>query len=553
MAYFNQCLPKVVNIRDGSGCSFTRASASVMTPDQFAALGDQENLQRVYATAAEAGMRGVQMRPISQILLGRLRDFSQKVSQINIGQPKSILAPYVPYRQKTVVNSGYFQVESGSDNNGYRWNVVAINNAAFYQQTLARIDRYFIPGNYVFIDFVSATGVATSSAFKIISSTDATADGVAKATLVLEPNVTSATFATYTSAQKLAWQPTGGIILCGTNSISDYESWCYNGAVDNPNNMIFYWLQTSRLAHVVSSEYLKAIQAPNMNDFFKVFNMLPYADQLVQQDKRFFEEWWMSVFKGKPINEFQDVNGWQGANKLPQVVDIDDSNCVLEYKANAEGIEYQLSKCSRTVDLAGAPLNFDTLSEMLYQLKRNRESTSQSDSVGVIPMQTDRNTANKVKQIFAAYYKAKYGITYTQEIGKGPAEEFSRTSGLAVNTYDFDEAGVELDVVSDPFFHDLLLATPTAHQNAVRYAWFLDYSDIDIGIAKTEQVTRKFPDPKAIPSDWKCVIALNEKTYKLKSQTWTTAVYRPERHLIVKNFSSACPRLSVAGCSVYSG
>lgn len=553
MAYFNQCLPKVVNIRDGSGCSFTRASALAMTPDQFAALGDQENLQRVYATATEAGMRGVSLRPISQILLGRLKDFSQKVSQVNIGQPKSIIAPYVTYRQKTVVNSAYFAVESGADNNGYRWNLTVVNNAAFYQQTLARIDRYFIPGNYVFVDFVSTTGAATSSAFKIISATDATSGGTAKATLVLEPNVTSATFAGYTTAQKAAWRPTGGIVLAGTNSISDYESWCYNGAVDNPNNLIQFWLQTSRLAHLVSSEYLKAISAPNMNDFFKVFNMLPYADQLVQQDKRFFDEWWMSVFKGKPINEYQDVNNWQGANKLPQVVDIDDPSCVLEYKANAEGIEYQLSKCSRVADYAGQPLNFDTLSEMLYQLKRNRETTAPtSDSVGVIPMQTDRNTANKVKQIFAAYYKAKYNITYTQEVGKGPAEKFSQTSGLSVNTFDFDEAGVELDVVSDPFFHDLLLATPTAHRNAVRYAWFLDYSDIDLGIAKTESVTRKFPDPKVIPSDWKCVIALNEKTYKLKSQTWTAAVYRPERHLIVKNFSDACPRLSASGCTVYS-
>lgn len=553
MAYFNQCLPKVMNMRDGSGCSFTRASFSVMTPDQFAALGDQEDLQRVYANAAEAGMRGVVQRPISSILMGRLKDFSKRVSQINIGQPKSILAPYIPYRQKTVINSAYFAVESGSDNNGYRWNVVAVNNGSPFQQSLKRIDRYFLPGNYVFIDFVSASGASVSSAFKVISAADATVGDTAKATVVLEPNVTSTTWATYTTQQKAAWRPEGGIILCGTNSISDYESWCNNGAVDNPNNLIFFWLQTSRLTHSVTDEYLKAIEAPNANEFFKVFNILPYGEQLKQQDKRFFEEWWMSIFKGQPINEHQNVNDWQGSGKLPQVVDIDDPSCVLEYKANQLGIEYQLSACSRVTDMAGQPLNFDALTETLYQLKRNREGSNNGETVDVIPLQTDRDTANKIKTVFAAYYKAKYQLTYTQEIGKGPAEKFSQTSGLAVNTYDFDEAGVQLDVVSDPFFHDLLLATPTAHRQASRYAWFLDYSDIDVGIAKSASVTRRFPDPKVIPSDWKCVITPNVKTYQLKSQTYTTAVYRPERHLIVKGFSDACPSLSANGCSVYSG
>jgi hypothetical protein len=289
-----------------------------------------------------------------------------------------------------------------------------------------------------------------------------------------------------------------------------------------------------------------------MNEFFKVFNMLPYAEQLVQQTKIYYEEWWTSIFKGQPINEYQDVNNWQGPNKLPEVTDIDDPSCVLEYKANAEGIEYQLSKCGRIVDFAGQPLNFDSLSESLYNLKRNREATSgQSDSVEVIPVQFDRGTANGTKKIFAEYYKAKYGITYTQEIGKGPAEKFAQTSGLSVNTYDFDEAGVQLDAVSDPFFNDLLLATPDAHKNANRYAWFLDYSDIDIGIAKTASVTRLFPDPKVIPSDYRCVIAMNEKTYKLESTTWTTSVYRPERHLIAKNFSSECPVLSASPC--YAG
>ncbi len=246
MAYFNQCLPKVVNIRDGSGCSFTRASAQAMTPDQFVALGDQEDLQRVYAQATEAGMRGVVQKPISMILQGRLKDFTKKVSQVNIGQPKSIIAPYIPYRQKAVVNAGYFTIQNGHDNNGYRWTVALVNTSSPWQNNLPRIDRYFIAGKYVFGTFLSSGNVAVNSAWKVISATDTTSGGVPRADVILEPNVTAATWAGYTSPQKAAWQPTGGMIMTGANSISDYEQWCNNNAVNNPNNLIFFWLQTAR-------------------------------------------------------------------------------------------------------------------------------------------------------------------------------------------------------------------------------------------------------------------------------------------------------------------
>lgn len=58
MSYFNACLPTFARVPDGSGLSLTRASFDPLTPDAFAALGNQEDLQRVYSTAAEIKMRG---------------------------------------------------------------------------------------------------------------------------------------------------------------------------------------------------------------------------------------------------------------------------------------------------------------------------------------------------------------------------------------------------------------------------------------------------------------------------------------------------------------
>src|SRR5690606_33001262 len=101
----------------------------------------------------------------------------------------------------------------------YRWVLTLKNNSLFSQQALRRIDRYFVPGLHVIAQFVnSSTGASTSSVLKIISSVDATAGGVAKATVVVEPNVTSTTFAGYTSSQKAAFQPTGGLVMVGANS-----------------------------------------------------------------------------------------------------------------------------------------------------------------------------------------------------------------------------------------------------------------------------------------------------------------------------------------------
>ena len=555
MSYFNQCLPKVLNIRDGSGCSITRATLEAMTPDEFAALGDQENLQRVYATATEAKMRGVHQGFIDQLLLGRVKYFGDKVNKINIGGPQSIIQPFITQRQRTVVNSGYFKITAGADVNGYRRTITVENNDLFSQQSLPKLERYFVPGNSVIVQHVGGSGVSYSAHFKIISAVNADAGGVAKATVTIEPStVTSTTFAGYTSGQKAPFQPTAGLVLLGTNSVSDYEAWCNYGAVDNNLGLLHFWLQTSRMAHTFTSEYKKALEAKNANEFFKVFNTLSLKDQLVQQSARFNREWWTSVVWGQP-DEGQDPNTWQTSGKLEEVRDIVDDTCTLEYKARAEGIEYLLNKCGRVIDMAGQPLNFDTLGEQLYQLKRHRQQTSDTgEIVDEVVIQCDNQTAAGIKKVFAAWYKAKYGITFTKEIGNGPNEKFVQSSGLAVNSYDFDDFAVRLTVISDPMLYDLAAATPSAHRGANRYAMLLDYSDIDVGITKTRAKENQYPSPNDVPSGFQCVIERNVRDYKLYSQTWTVVLPRPERHLILKNFDSAtCPIVSGVDCKPYSG
>lgn len=553
VSYFNQSLPSIVNIRDGSGTAITRATLKAMTLAEYEALGDQEDLQRVYANAAEAKMRGVTQPYINKLLMGRLKNYSGQVNRVNLGGPQSIIQPFIVKRQKTVVNSNWFEIEAGADVNGYRRTITVKNNALFSQQALPRIDRYFLTGNTVIVAFVGASGAAYSSHFVVISAVDATAGGVSKATVTIEPTtVTSATFAGYTDDQKAAFQPTGGLVVLGTNSVSDYQAWCPVGAVDNNGGFRKYWVQNSRKAHSVTKEYLKAIAAKNANEFFKTFSTLPYAEQLKQQDIRFNREWWTSVMWGQP-DEGQD-DTWQTNGKLREVNDIVDGN-LLEYNARAEGIEYLLAKDSRVIDYAGQPLNLDTLGEYLYQLKRHRQETSDTDDpVQEIVLQADKGTANNFKAVIADYYRKKYGISYTQEIGKGGNEEFMQTSGLDVNSYDLDDhGGVKLTVISDPTLFDMAQAAPAAHRGAARYAMLLDWSDIDVAITKSAAVDHEYPSPNDVPSDFKCVIARNERNIKLYSQAWTVVIDRPERHLMLKNFSTACPTMHYTSCTAYAG
>ena len=72
--------------------------------------------------------------------------------------------------------------------------------------------------------------------------------------------------------------------------------------------------------------------------------------------------------------------------------------------------------------------------------------------------------------------------------------------------------------------------------NRARNIWFLDWSDISVGIGGSNSVTRKSPDPET-DRLYKCRMAANTTEYNLRSTKWTTFLDRPDRHLLLQNFS----------------
>ena len=573
---WNQCSPRIISVDESCGCTLTRATITGMTPDAFQALGTQEtDYQRVIGQAAEAKLIGVPERTLRDLLMSNVKDIKGSLSKEPVVN-QSVILPYIYRTQRSNVNTNYFTIEAGAAAPGagtgnlpaHAWQITVNTGPSAFASPLDELWRFFLPGQTIFIHTVvtaadsGSTGLSVGTsltlAFEIISASEVDNAGVVKAAVVIVPNYTLSGFLALTSAQQAVYQPTFGTVMVGANSVSDYESWCYNEAAVNSRKLLTYWVQTSRETFCYNDEYLKALEGAYTQEYFKKFRELPLAEQNRQQRASYERKWLNSVFYGQGINENQTPTTY---TSLPTVTDIEDNTCTYEYKANAYGIRTQLSNCSKTVDLSGGTLSLDTLFQSLYNLKRNREASG--GTIDTIDAMTDRLTADNIRQIMTTYYKTKYNVATERFYNPGQKLVFDNQVMFNYDLYQLPEVGVDLAVFNDPFFNDYLAAFTTGANNASgnatqniatrgRLLWLIDWSDVAIGIAGTMAVRRNYPDPNVVGL-YKCVITPNVKHYELRSTKWTVIIEDPNRHAIYENFSAACPTLTVAGCAVGTG
>src|SRR5690606_31710018 len=89
--------------------------------------------------------------------------------------------------------------------------------------------------------------------------------------------------------------------------------------------------------------------------------------------------------------------------------------------------------------------------------------------------------------------------------------------------------------------------------NKSRGRWLMgfDWNDLTIGVVETNSVRREYKGETTANanSTWSCVMKLNTKTYDLQSTTWDVEIGDFERHLLVENFSGACPKMTVSMCT----
>lgn len=537
------CSPVLLNITDSCGCNLTRANLTTYTAAEAEALDYKEvDMLRVLATVKEGRLCGVKERPLVDLFLSRMKPKQQTRTGENGKQ--SIVAPFYELPSPGVINANYFKITAGAAHaTANYWTLTIANSDSEWATALPAIERYFQAGNYIGIHYKDATNVGRTIQMKVISS----ANAGASATVVVEAPYTLAQWNLLTAAQKAVYNPEHGLVVMLANSVSDRESWCAN----KPSNISWKWRvgwwQTSRFTHCYDEEYVKALSAPLLGDFFRKFRMLPLAQQRRQQLNLWEKEWINSIFWGDIINPNQTTTGYRN---LPQVVDVADEDCVLEYKSNSVGIIPQLAECSRVVDFSGGPLDMDEILADLQSLARYRGEMTGQDITRIEAM-TDQVTLNNLRYKAISYLKARYGDASIQlYYTPGQQLKFDAT-GRVMWRYEvflFPDSGLELAVLTDQAFDDHLAAMPTADKSAARFFMLIDWSDIDVFLGGAKSVQRKTNEMDDL---YRCVISPNIRHYNLESKTWSVFVNDPNRSLVYKNFSAECPTWTYTPCQEY--
>jgi len=548
----NNCTPRLVHVDQSTGCTLTRASIKGFTgADMELDEWKETGLARIIANTKEARMAGVPENSLTDLLLSR----HVPLPQTTVRTQGSIIQPFSLVPRRTIVNANYFNVEANAahagagttHHTGARKLTVNLGSSP-YKTNLPNIERYFLPGRYIHIASVDANGNATSTVWKILGGTDAPATaGTGKAYVTVQPNLSAAGYTALTD--KAPYQLATGLVVILANSVSDYESHAQQYPAENPLGLLEYWQQTVRWSHAYNDEYLKALQAPHTSEWFRKFRQLPLAKQRKLQESLNEREFFNMVFYGERINEFQTQAKWNSTTSgegLDQVTDPANSNCLLEYKANTLGIRTQINECSgRLADMAGGPLNIDTIMETCYQLKRQREATG--GSIDTIDCMTDRFTASLIRDVMMRYYKSKFGLETNRFWQASQKIEFEGYPMFAYNRYELPDQGVDLAVLTHTYFEDRYAATPTAQKARGRQLLFIDWSDIDIGVCRTNSAKRK---TNVADNMYRYVITPNVEHVLLQSKTIEVRVGDANRHAIVENFSLEAPVLTVPGITL---
>lgn len=549
--YFEQCLPTFAETPDSAGTSLTRYTTHALTPAEFVADGISEDLRAVYANRAGAIMRGYKPNMLDMVLFGRLRDYSMHLERRKRGY-QSIIQPFVTLPKEDVVNVGAFAVTAGAAGaEDYEWTLTIENGPADFQNAdLPAIDEQFVVGDTLLIFFTAADGSNQVKNVEVVSSTDATYGGTPAATVVVKAPYNQAQWDALTGPEQTLWQPTGGLALFSGNSTSNYRARCVQKGFYNPNSMAHYWFQTFRKTFQWTDEYERVNNAPTMSDFFKGYLRLPLAKQIQIQDGDYMTAVANAVMWGQPYAG-QNVETWQTAGNVPVVYDLDGTT-VMDVETRMKGIETQLDECGRVLDLAGAPMNINSIMALLPIVARNRAGTGAAkDQVWKIDMLVNPYMGGLIKRVMANAYKDTFGVQYTENLKPG-TNDILAANGVWNNTYHLDDHNIQLNVISGFFLEDMLSMTPTAHKAATNYAMFLDFSDIDLFVMEARSRNVEYPSRTVPINETKCMLRYNVRTIRMESETLGLAVKNPSRHLIVKGFTQVCPTYDITICPSYT-
>lgn len=551
MSLLDSCNPRLITVDESCGCTLTRASIQAWTAADVENLGLKEvGMDRIIAQTKELRMTGVKQKTLMDLLMSRMRPGKQGVLGTD-QHNRSVIAPFTLVPQRSVVNSNYFVIQSAAATPGATyasqhsgaWRVTVINEAGQFATSLVHIEKYFLPRkNVTVLTLDPVSGVTRTLQFKVLGSANADAGGVSKATVDLEPNITSAGYDALSGDDQDILAPETGVVINLANSVSNYESWCYQYPAENTLKLRDFWWQTIRSTWCYNDEYVKALQAPLTGTFFQKFRTLALADQRKRQGEQEERDFFNTCFYGQRINENQTSNSY---TDLPQVVDPANTSCVLEYTAQTLGLRTQLNECGRVIDMQGAALDIDMIKEMLYAIRRVRGL----DGLAEIDVFGDRFTYVLWQTAFLQYVKDRYGLDTSRWYTPGQKLTFQNQVMWNYDKFEFPEDGIIVNFFHDDYFDDHLSAFPSAIKSRGRQLWVIDWSDFNVGVADTRSVNRQ---TNIADNLYNCVIQPNVNHYQLQSKTIQCQLGDANRSFMVENFSDECATLTASPCTASS-
>ncbi len=554
---FAKCAPNLAtNIKECG--SVTVCSAKPMVQSELANYTRTGDMSALIKHDMENKMCDTQQNGLYDFLMANKVNVSKKVQFDKVTSGEWSIRPYVLARQYSAINNGYWYVQNGVSVQGTRWQV-DVSSTTNIPADL----RSFPVGQRVYIAGLTGPGTKTMTAWTIVQA-------------VVSPTVSNAIELTlqpqnagsYLSGSRLQ-SPVTGLLVRGTNNVSDFEKFCQEPpAYLNWKNVPF-WYETQRTSMCRSTQYEKWRKyLLEDNALYAEFGDLTE----IEKNRQLGKDWQMrlveTMFWGKKISANQSLANYNLLDPIlaydgsPFGLGVDGGTCV-GVRANIIGIYEQLAECNRVVDLQGAQLNLIALFNELYNMKRIREGAT-GKYVEQFDLFTDSQTAHAINQAMIAYYNAETGgnTRYVMGVNDMPQAAFNRDQdiqkaqfGFNYRSYNLMYPALRINIITHYFFDDYLTANTYAGQtNAGRMLLVLDFTTIYPGIAASNRKvwnTGELKTLAAINSDYGCVMDVNTQEQTLTSVTMTMIVECPAGQLWLENFSNAIPAVTNPGNIVY--
>jgi hypothetical protein len=567
---FSRCLPAIGTNIESCG-AVTACDAKVVTSGDLASIyGSNDTNYRILGNLIAADFVGKAVG----VRQNGLYDFLQANKRVMGGKRLSVqqvaggvweLSPFIKMGRKRQVNSEYWTARVVAATGATPSQTADLDLKIYSQSSIPADSRWFPNGLRIFVSGKNAgagdpaVGDTTYRlAFVVKAYVSSGSDGNgAFVRITVTPQNAGSVFAAAGNAAatqakakipaSLAADALLGLVVRGTPNVSDYESHCAEIPGINNNQLLPFWIETTRYSiceDELTQKYLSALR--DSNPFFKQFGDVETVELNRQIIEDFQRRHANSFFFNKPLNANQTLANY---NNLPAInVPTGSLNLAVDgrcigRKANATGIYEQLGECGRVYDMEADTLDLNKLFNTLYRLQREREAAG--TKADIIELFTDSFYANQFIIGMVNYFKAKYGsdvFRLTMQLNQGGEQG---PFGFRFYRFTLDYPQVELRIVTHRMFDDMLAAHKAAgFETAGRMMWAIDWQNVYQGIIDSNSVTNKTGDLKqlaAVDDSYSCVMKVPSRTTKLTSTTYTAVLEAETTSFVLENLGPAAP------------